>query len=85
MNRVSVPSSPASTRAMMRSTRLQLCAASWNCPKRRTLPRPGAVLKRAAVLFSSAATCRQSAALGARPKTQSTRFFRHQSNTSGDA
>jgi hypothetical protein len=33
---------------MMRSTRLQLWAASWNCPKRRTLPRPGAALKRAA-------------------------------------
>ena len=32
---------PASTRAMMRSTRLQLWAASWNWPKRRTLPHPG--------------------------------------------
>ena len=37
-------------------TRLQFWAASWNCPKRRTLPRLGAALKRAAVLFSNAAT-----------------------------
>src|SRR5258705_9643157 len=36
-------------------------------PKRRTFPRSGAALKRAAVLFSNAATLRQSAALGARP------------------
>src|SRR5690349_22052617 len=41
MNRVSVPSTPASTRAMMRSTRPQLWAASWNWAKRRTLPRTG--------------------------------------------
>ena len=47
---------PASTRAMMRATRLQLWAASWNCAKRRPLPRLGAALKRTAVLFSNAAT-----------------------------
>lgn len=76
---------PGLDAGMMRSTRLQLSAASWNCAKRRTLPRPGAALKRAAVLFSNAATWRRSAALGARPKIQSTRFFRHQSNTSGQA
>ena len=38
MKRVSVPCSPASTRAMMRSTRLQLAAPSTNSLKRRTLP-----------------------------------------------
>src|SRR5438094_10013738 len=68
---------------MMRSTRLQLRAASWNCAKRRTLPRAGAVVKRSAVVFSSASTWRFSAALGASPSTQSTRFSRHQSKTSG--
>ena len=36
-------------------------------------------------LFSSAMTCRQSAPLVARPKSQSARFARHQSNTSGAA
>src|ERR1700684_98053 len=35
MKRVSVPSAPASTRAMMRSTRLQLAAPSRNSLKRR--------------------------------------------------
>src|SRR5512144_2852482 len=36
MKRVSVPSPPASTRATIRRTRLQLPAASWNSLKRRT-------------------------------------------------
>src|SRR5215813_4297579 len=49
--------------------------------KRRSLPRLGASLNRSAVLFSSTMTCRQRAPLGARPKSQSTRFARHQSNT----
>ena len=31
-------------------------AASWNCAKRRTLPRAGAAVKRSAVVFSSAST-----------------------------
>src|SRR6516165_8320318 len=56
----------------------------------RTLPRFDATpafasLKRSAVLFSSAVTWRRRATLGARPKSQSTRFARHQSNTSGAA
>src|SRR5438874_7339433 len=79
------PAAPASTRAMMRSTRLQLPAASWNCAKRRTLPRAGAAMKRSPVVFSSASTWRRSVALGASPSTQSTRFSRHQSKTSGQA
>ena len=66
-------------------TRLQLPAASWNCVKRRSLPRPDAALKRSVVFFSSAVTWRKSAALGAKPKIQSTRFARHQSSTSGAA
>src|SRR5437588_7054287 len=49
------------------------------------LPRAGAVVKRSAVVFSSASTWRFSAALGASPSTQSTRLFRHQSKTSGQA
>src|SRR5512133_3831836 len=47
MKRVSGPSAPASTRAMMRSTRLQLLAPSKNSLKRRTLPPLGAASKRA--------------------------------------
>jgi hypothetical protein len=53
----------------VRSTRLQLSAASLNWVKRRTLPRVGAVLKRAAVLVSRAATWRASVGLLARPKS----------------
>src|SRR6266542_1594457 len=58
MKRVSAPSAPASTRAMMRRTRLQLPAASWNSLKRRTLPAAGAALKRPAVLSSRPPTWR---------------------------
>ena len=42
MKRVSAPSGPASTRAMIRSTRLQLAAPSKNSLKRRALPSFGA-------------------------------------------
>ena len=50
MKRVSGPSSPASTRAITRSTRLQLAAASKNSLKRRTLPSLGAASTRAVTL-----------------------------------
>ena len=52
MKRVSGPSAPASTRATMRSTRLQLAAPSRNSLKRRTLPSLGAASKRAFALSS---------------------------------
>ena len=52
MKRVSGPSAPASTRAMIRSTRLQLAAPSKNSLKRRALPSFGAASKRAFVLAS---------------------------------
>ena len=58
MKRVSVPSLPASTRATMRRTRLQVLAASKNSLKRRTLPPLGSALKRAAVLASRPPTWR---------------------------
>src|SRR5947208_413021 len=48
IKRVTVPSAPASTPGMRRSTRLQLRAASWNCAKRRSLPRAAAAAKRSA-------------------------------------
>src|SRR6266498_1542000 len=60
---------PASTRAMMRRTRLQLPAASWNSLKRRTLPAAGAALKRPAVLSSRPPTWRVKVRVGARPRT----------------
>src|SRR3984893_7847337 len=52
MKRVSGPSALASTRAMIRSTRLQLAAPSKNSLKRRALPSFGAASKRAFVLAS---------------------------------
>src|SRR5271157_2711262 len=55
MKRVSGPSGPASTRAMMRSTRLQLLAPSKNSLKRRILSSLGAASKRAFVLASRTA------------------------------
>ena len=55
--RVSGPSSPTSTRAMIRSTRLQLCAPSKNSLKRRdSLPSRGAASNRAFVPASRSAT-----------------------------
>ena len=68
MKRVSVPSPPASTRATIRRTRLQLPAASWNSLKRRTLPAVGSALKRAEVLASRPPTWRLSVLVGARPR-----------------
>src|SRR5208337_4426659 len=65
MKRVSGPSAPTSTRAMMRSTRLQLLAPSKNCLKRRILPSLGAASKRAIVLASRASMCRRNVAVGA--------------------
>ena len=53
--------------------------------KKFSMPRGDTSLKRSAVLFASAATWRESIGFGARPKTQSTRFARHQSDTSGAA
>jgi hypothetical protein len=64
MKRVSVPSPPASTRATMRRTRLQLPAASKNSLKRRAFPSPGVALKRAEVLSSTSPTWLQRAGLG---------------------
>lgn len=53
MKRVSVPYGPASTRAMMRSTRSQLAAASWNSLNRRSFSPSVAVAARAAVLLEA--------------------------------
>ena len=57
MKRVSGPSAPTSTRAMIRSTRLQLAAPSKNSLKRRALPSFGAASKRAFVLASRPSMC----------------------------
>src|SRR5271165_771170 len=65
MKRVSGPSAPTSTRAMIRSTRLQLAAASKNSLKRRTLPSPGAASKRALALASRRSTRRRNVVVGA--------------------
>ena len=59
MKRVSGPSPPASTRATIRSTRLQLAAPSKNSLKRRALPSFGAASKRAFVLASRPSMCRR--------------------------
>jgi hypothetical protein len=56
MKRVSTPSSPTSTRAMIRSTQLQLAAPSKNSLKRRSLPSFGVASDRAFVLASKAKT-----------------------------
>ena len=58
MKRVSQPCGPASTRAMMRSTRLQEAAPSWNSLNRRSLP--PAASARAVVAASRVATWRRS-------------------------
>src|SRR5208282_2557118 len=68
MKRVSGPSGPASTRAMMRSTRLQLLAPSKNSLKRRILSSLGAASKRAFVLASRTSMCRRKVAVGATPR-----------------
>jgi hypothetical protein len=57
--RVSGPSAPASTRAMIRSTRLQLCAPSKNSMKRRSLPSRGAASNLAFVPASRPSTLRR--------------------------
>ena len=71
MKRVSKPWGPASTRAMMRSTRLQLAAPSWNSLKRRSLP-PAALLRGAVVLGSRVSTWRRSVVVAATPRMKST-------------
>jgi hypothetical protein len=65
---VSGPSSPASTRAMTRSTRLQFAAASKNFLKR-TLPSLEAASKRALELASWVSVWRRKAAFGATPRS----------------
>jgi hypothetical protein len=77
------PSTSASTRAMMRSTRLQLAAPSRNSLKRRTLPSFGAASKLAFALASRSSICRRKVGVGATPKMKSRPFARHQSRTSG--
>ena len=59
---------PASTRAMIRSTRLQLCAPSKNSMKRRSLPSRGAASNLAFVLASRPSTWRRNVAVGAMPR-----------------
>ena len=83
MKRVSVPCSPASTRAMMRSTRLQLAAPSKNSVKRRTLPCRGAAAKRALAFASRPTMCRRRVEVVATPRMKSMPLVRHQSITSG--
>ena len=58
----------ASTRAMIRSTRLQLCAPSKNSLKRRSLPSRGAASKLAFVLASRPSTWRRNVVVGAMPR-----------------
>lgn len=64
MKRVSVPWAPTSTRAMMRSTRLQLAAPSKNSLKRRTFFVFADASKRTSVLVSRSATCLRSVVVG---------------------
>lgn len=59
MKRVSVPWAPTSTRAMMRSTRLQMAAPSKNSLKRRTSFVFADASKRTSVLVSRSATLAQ--------------------------
>ena len=81
--RVSGPSAPASTRAMIRSTRLQLCAPSKNSMKRRSLPSRGAASNLAFVLASRPSTWRRNVAVGGDAEDVISPLARHQSRTSG--
>ena len=58
----------ASTRATIRSTRLQLAAPSKNSLKRPVLPSFGAASKRAFVLASRPSMCRRNVVVGATPR-----------------
>ena len=83
MKRVSQPCDPTSTRAMIRSVRLQLAAPSWNSLKRLTLVCVFALSKRRVVLASTVATRLRSVLVVATPKMKAMPFARHQSSTSG--
>ena len=79
MKRASGPSAPVSTRATIRSTRLQLATPSKNSLKRRALSSFGATSRRAFVLASISLVCRRTGggaehhALAARLQHQCTR------------
>ena len=67
---------------MMRSTRLQEAAPSWNSLKRRIVE-PSAASARAVVEASSVATWRRSTAVVGKPRMKSTLVARQRSSTSG--